>query len=174
MSRNDEWKVGDKVQRENDDKTFTTGEVTEVHTKTEQRRDYNSSYYGWNRSEPKMIDVTFVEKLTVKWADGTEETDSTWHFQPEDNEFERAFRVAADSAADRINEKLDLASQYLSEACKISEETGVPFSSGISFLSQSYMPGSFRDKFPEVDTEFRNSITDAYGEYDGWQHSAVC
>jgi hypothetical protein len=67
-----------------------------------------------------------------------------------------------------------LASKYLQEAVDISEETGVPFDTNISFLSQSYRPGSTDERFPEVDYAFVKEVTECYNEYEGWEHSAVC
>lgn len=77
-----------------------------------------------------------------------------------------------------IEDKIKEARQALSEAVKLSEKYGIPFHSGISFLSQGYTPSSFEDKFGELDTDVVSDLTDVYpgGEYGGtgWEHSAVC
>src|SRR6185369_14445496 len=111
----------------------------------------------------------------VKWDDGKEESNlSPWHVVPEDSPLEREFRLKAAEIGDMIHEKLAIASKALDEAEAIAEEHGISFSAGISPLSQSYMAASAGDKWPDVSKEFMNEITETYGEYDGWQHSAVC
>lgn len=92
---------------------------------------------------------------------------------------EAEFEYLVEEANKRINEKLAIAAEALKEAVKISEETGIPFSSDISFLNNDYTPESFQklhgDK--EFDEDFVSEITGVYIEYEdqsGWQHSAVC
>lgn len=166
------WKVGDRVQRE----AKGLSKVGVVFALIESEREvylYRSSFsYSSKPAPPKM--EKYISELTVKWDDGTEETDGTYYFHPEDSEFEREFRNAIPDANKRIQEKLDLASKYLEEALKISEETGVPFESGISFLGQSYVPKTFEGKFPEVSNAFMQEAANVYNDYPGWQHSAIC
>jgi len=91
---------------------------------------------------------------------------------------EAEFEHLVKDAHSRINEKLKLAAEALEEAVKISEETGIPFSSGVSFLGNDYTPNSFEklhgDK--EFEEDFVEEITGVYGMYEGagWTHSAVC
>ena len=100
--------------------------------------------------------------------------------EKEPTELEKEFEKIANDAQTKIDEKLKEAGQALEEAMKISEESGVPFSSDISFLSQSYIPTSFKKKYPELSIEFVTSVTGAYTSYNddfsygGWEHSAVC
>lgn len=92
---------------------------------------------------------------------------------------EAEFEKLVEETHEKINDKLDIAAKALREAVKISEETGIPFSSHISFLGNDYTPTSFQklhgDK--EFEEDFVSEITGVYNEYEdqsGWQHSAVC
>ena len=169
-----EWKVGDRVQRSewvDGKEVFHTGAIARVTTAQREKHNWGG-YYG--RSTPKEME-TYVESIDVQWDDGKSDLNQkTWFVVPEDNEYEREFRLAMQPATARIEEKLALASKYLDEAVAISEETGVPFSTGISFLHQSYRPNSTGEKFPEVDNEFIREVSECYNEYEGWEHSAVC
>lgn len=167
----EDWKVGDRVQQESSDGSIKTGAVLSV--KEDEREVYEYSYSFSSRSKPKKMEK-FISKLTVKWDDGKEETDDSYRFYAEDSDFEREFRNIMPAAAERINEKLNLASKYLAEAVQISEEAGVPFTSHISFLSQAYTPMSFAEKFPDVPPSFMKEIAGIYHEYKGWEHSQVC
>lgn len=90
-------------------------------------------------------------------------------------DLEKEFKATAESVTKKISVKLALASKFLSEAVALSEKYGIPFDTNISFLSQSYLPDSFEDKYPEVDTELVEELTGVYDmEYSGWQHSQVC
>lgn len=79
---------------------------------------------------------------------------------------------------DEIQAKLKEASAALSAAVDLAEKYGVPFYSNISFLSQSYTPTSYYEKFPELERDVVGDLIDVYpgGEWggDGWEHSAVC
>lgn len=164
-----EWNVGDKVQQTKN-QTIRLGEIVNLIKETQEVADWYGSSYGSRRTKTEE----YTAKLEVKWSDGQEETLAVWDVEPEDNEMEREFRALVPDAMKKIDEKLALASKYLDEAIAISEETGVPFSSNISFLGQSYKPTSFEKKFPEVDRELMTNLTGSYNEYAGWQHSAVC
>lgn len=71
----------------------------------------------------------------------------------------------------------------------ISEKHGIPFQSNISCLWNNYVPGSFRDLFPELDpnscedenceedhAEFLYQFDVQLNQYSesGWEHSDVC
>lgn len=168
-----DWKVGDRVQKSSRTDEILVGVITEVESAQEEKTRYNHNLYSRSRQEEKYIE-TVIKSITVKWDNGGEEKLKQYDVFNEDSEMERAFRLASRDAQRRINEKLDQAMAALSEAEKISEETGIPFSSGISPLGQSYIPASLEDKHPDIDRDFVNDITGAYGEYGGWQHSAVC
>lgn len=171
MSEKEDWKVNDRVQWSDwveKQEIIHAGTITALVMATREKRSY---HYGYNR---KPETEEFVEKVVVKWDDGEEETLESYQVNPEDNEMERLFRNSIGDASKRIDEKLSLASKYLREAVEISEETGIPFSTGISFLSQGYVPRSFEGKFPDVSRELMSEICEVHNEYDGWQHSAVC
>jgi hypothetical protein len=164
-----DWKIGDRVQRIKE-KQIDVGAVTAVDSQTVERTKYD--YY--TRKEVPYTEVE-IKSIDVKWDDGTEEKGlNRWAVIPEDSKIERAFRLAVHDALERIDAKLSIASKAIQEAVKISEETGVPFSAGVSPLGQSYIPASLGEKFPELDKSTAQEIADAYGEYDGWQHSDVC
>ena len=165
-----DWKVGDRVQVEKDGQ-YRVGAVSAV--ETEQVERTRRDWYG-SRKEEKYTELV-IKSLSVKWDDGEEQAGlSRWDVHAEDTDVEREFRLAVDDAHARIYAKLHEAEKLLDEAVAISEETGIPFSAGISPLSQSYLPNSLHSKFPDIDRSFANEIADASGEYEGWQHSAVC
>lgn len=167
-----EHKSGDRVQREvyvGGDMTINVGQVTDVEYAERDREDYD---YG--RRQYVKRSETYAKSVKVQWDSGTEETLDTWMVHAEDSEMERTYRLAVKDAQRRMNEKMSQASALLDEAVAISEETGIPLDAGISPLSQSYIPGSMTEKWPDVDRGFMNDLANAYGEYDGWQHSAVC
>jgi hypothetical protein len=168
MSRNNDWKAGDRVQTYDKNGDVKAGAVVSVVTETRERQEY-----GWSRV-PKTVTETFVSGVNVKWDNGEEETLKPYQLRNEDNEMERQFRLAVPEATKRINEKLALAEKYLDEAIAISEETGVAFSTSISYISQDYKPSSFGDRFPDVSEEMMQDVTETHNEYEGWQHSAVC
>lgn len=171
-----DWKTGDRVQKSDwnsGKEVISTGAVTDVVTETREKKSYGSSYYG--RNTQTTVTETFIKSIAVKWDDGQEQKDlSPWHVVPEDSALEREFRIKAEEVGNLISEKLAIASKALDEAEAIAEEHGISFSSGISPLSQSYVANSAKDKWPDVSEEFMNDITETYGEYGGWQHSAVC
>jgi len=171
-----EWKVGDRVQKSewiDRKETIHVGVVTEVITAT--REKYVSRYsYGYRPNQTPEME-TYIDKISVKWDDGKEETGlSPWHVHPEDSPLEREFRLKAAEVGALIGAKLAIAEQAIDEAVAIAEEHGISFSAGVSPLGQSYMAESASDKWPDLSKEFMNGVTDSYGEYDGWQHSAVC
>lgn len=171
-----EWKVGDRVQKSewSDRKeTIHVGVVTEVVTATRERHVSRYSY-DYRPNQPPVME-TYIDKISVKWDDGKEETGlSPWHVHPEDSPLEREFRLKANEVGNLIGAKLAIAEQAIDEAVAIAEEHGISFSAGVSPLGQSYMAASADEKWPDVSRRFRDEITEAYGEYDGWQHSAVC
>jgi hypothetical protein len=92
------------------------------------------------------------------------------------SQLEEEFKAALKIAKDKINAKLAEAMDALVEAENISEEYGIPFHSNISPLSQTYTPASYKKKFgdiPDIVDELSN-WDNAPGEYEGWEHSAVC
>lgn len=174
MSEALRWNVGDRVQSEKTDQ-IRVGAVTAVETEQVERtrRDYSYGYGARSRDEKYM--ETVIKSISVKWDDGEEQTGmGEYDVNREDSEMERSFRLALSDAQARIDAEMDKAWAAVQAACKISEETGIPFSAGVSPLSQSYIPNSLSEKFPGVEREFYSELAGAYGEYEGWQHSAVC
>jgi hypothetical protein len=171
-----DWKTGDRVQKSDwnsGKEVISTGAVTDVVTETREKKSYGSSYYG--RNTQTTVTETFIKSIAVKWDDGQEQKDlSPWHVVPEDSALEREFRTKAEEVGKLIGEKLAIASAALDEAEAIAEEHGISFSSGISPLSQTYKAASAGEKWPGLEQDFMDQVTDSYGEYDGWQHSAVC
>lgn len=94
----------------------------------------------------------------------------------ENNELEQEFEKVVNSVKNEIEGKLAHAQKYIREAVRLSEEHGVPFSTGVSEIGNTYTPRSFtKSKFATLDCEFVDSVTGVYEtEYCGWQHSAVC
>jgi hypothetical protein len=97
-----------------------------------------------------------------------------------ETELEKEFSKVAGETLDKISEFLDTARKALNAACKLSEENGIPFTSGISHISQSYIPSSLFNKWEDVDHSIveRETSVEAYEieEYggNGWVHSDVC
>jgi hypothetical protein len=161
--------VGSRVQKVDYEQKFIFDGVIE--NITPPKREKPEDYWKHTPEEQEEM-ITFA---TVKWDNGTSETlDIEWLEKP-DTEMEREFRRAYFSTIDLIEEKLEAASTLISEAVKIAEKAGVPFRSYVSPLSNSYCPRSRVEKFPDLDNEFVNQVTDTYdNEYGGWRHSAVC
>lgn len=128
----------------------------------------------WDYTEEELADT--VTMANVKYDDGSEETINIEALQERDSELEREFRVSASKALKQIHVKLEEASDALAAAVDLSEKYGIPFSTQISFLGQSYTPDSLEEKFEDLDKDFVNCITGASNEYGyaGWEHSAVC
>lgn len=165
-----EWKVGDRVQTDKKDE-IRVGVITTVEAVQEERTKYD--YYSAGRPTQKYME-TVIKSINVKWDDGEEQQGlEQYDVYAEDSAMERTFRLAVKDAQSRIEAKMKEAREALDEAVKISEETGIPFRAWVSPLSQSYIPNSLSGKFPGVDREFCSELT-TYGEYEGWQHSAVC
>lgn len=97
----------------------------------------------------------------------------------EDNtKLEEEFKAVVAEITPQINEQLDIARKAIQTAEKLAEQYGVPFSSDVSPLGQSYTPMSFTTKFGELDRDMVYDLVEVLpgGEYDveGWEHSAVC
>lgn len=163
-----DWKIGDRVQSEKGH-TIRVGVVTAVDSQTVEKTKHD----WFSRRETTYTEVE-IKSIDVKWDGGEVEQLGRYDVYPEDSEMERTFRLAVSDAHKRIEEKMDKARAALDEAVQISEETGIPFSASVSPLSQSYIPNSLSEKFPDVDRDFYSDITGTWGEYEGWQHSAVC
>lgn len=83
-----------------------------------------------------------------------------------------------------IKVKVSEAFRLLREAEDIADKHGVPFRSGISPLSNSYIPKEFsKTKFGALGEEVVCEVSGVWGDYisdlfdskyGGWLHSAVC
>jgi hypothetical protein len=93
-------------------------------------------------------------------------------------ELEEEFKALVEKHSKEIDEQLEIARKAIQKAQTISEKYGIPFYAGVSPLGQSYFPGSFPEKFGELDSEFVSDTTGAYSEYYndgcGWEHSSIC
>lgn len=163
-----EFKVGDRCQWQDRDTDELTGGTVE--SIIPPKRMKTNNYWSLPQAEQDEM-ITYA---TVKWDDGTADTVDMDDLDQEDSQLEREFRNTANEALPLIREKVKAASKLLDEAVELSEKYGIPFSSEISFLGQPYKPGSFEGKFSEIDSDFVDSVTGAYCEYEGWQHSDVC
>lgn len=93
-------------------------------------------------------------------------------------DLEKKYRATFDEVNPKIQEHLDKASKSLMKACELADEFGVPFYTGVSFLSQHYIPEDLTSKTGLTASELE-SITDISdyaieNSYGGWEHSAVC
>lgn len=114
--------------------------------------------------------------MTEDEFDSEEETEED---EEEDtSDLEAEFRKVFKSHIDKIDKQLEIASKAIAKAEKLAEKYGLPFSSNVSPLSQSYFPESFVEKFGDLDSDTVYDITGAYTSYynegAGWEHSAVC
>lgn len=88
---------------------------------------------------------------------------------------EQQFKRAVKKANEQIEEHLNKAIAELAEAVKVSEELGIPFNSNISFLTQSYKPKSFDEKWDKLNEHCLDEQIDfTLPEWDGWEYSRVC
>jgi hypothetical protein len=165
-------KVGDRVQTDNKG-IIRVGVITAIKHEDVERTRYTGSTWG-NRGVEERYTVSELKEVTIKWDDGEETVCGPYDFYPEDSEMERSFRLSMIDAHEKIEEQLAIARTALNKAEKISDETGIPFYANVTPLSQSYVPASMAEKFPDLDRIFAGEITGAYGEYGGWQHSEVC
>lgn len=160
-------KSGDQVQLINhDDDTIRDGVIVSIAPAT---RKEEARYWTFSEEEQDAM----RDHALVKWEDGTESTEVAAELEPRDSELERDFRVNAMTAQRLINAKMAEAEAAVGEACKIADQYGVSFGASVSPLSQTYKV-SLPEKYEDLDSEFVQNICDVYGEYDGWQHSAVC
>lgn len=163
-----EFKVGSRCQwHDRDTDEITGGEVESI---IPPKRMKTNNWWSLPESEQQEM-ITYA---VVKWDDGTTDTVDLDDLDQEDSTLEREFRNTANQVLVKIQEKVRAASKLLDEAVELSEQHGIPFSSEISFLGQPYKPTTFEEKYGEIDADFVDSVTGAYCEYEGWQHSDVC
>ena len=91
------------------------------------------------------------------------------------SKLEKEFEELVAKVHKEINIKIAEAAKMIEEAEKISTKYGIPFSSEISPIRNSFIPKTF--KMPKkLDEDFVWETCDVYVEenYPGWEHSAVC
>lgn len=89
---------------------------------------------------------------------------------------EAEFQQVFESINPLIQQNLKEAARLINEAVALSEKSGVPFrpQEKLVWMTPSYIPESFREKFPYVEQDFVEQVTEAYGCDDGWQYSQTC
>lgn len=167
-------KSGCKVQITEENGLPRDGIILEtIPAKRAKETDYDKWY---DLTEQEQNDMLI--QAIVRWESGIEETVNASILSIRDNYMEREFRLACygrEAVLKQIEEKVNAASAALAEAETLSERYGIPFDSSVSPLSQTYIPGTFGEKFPELDRDFVGDVTGSYlHEYEGWEHSAVC
>ena len=94
------------------------------------------------------------------------------------SDLEEKFKQTLDEATKQIKEHLSKARDELHKAVAISEEKGIPFYAGVSFIRNYYVPNSVEQWLKQQqNSEIRDLLEDEgfYDpEYEGWKHSAVC
>lgn len=164
-------KVGDLVQAYDSKGEPIDGTVVSIEpAKRVRPADY------WNLSDKERKETYPV--ALVGFDTGGQKKFSTDELDPQDSEIEREFREAVPNGLRQIKKKLEKAEAALQEAVDLSEELGIPFRAGISFLSQSYFPTSLREKFGDIEYQFVSDVSGAWTQWGmdggGWEHSAVC
>lgn len=139
--------------------------VTLTPAKRAEEREY------WKLSEQEQDDM--CDHATVKWSDGEVSEMVADDLQKRDSTLEREFRMHAYEGQKLIDQKMAEADAAIGAACKLAEQYGLSFSACVSPLSQTFKV-PILEKYEELDSEFLEGIVDASGEYEGWQHSAVC
>lgn len=165
-----EVKEGARVQK-NEDVAEPMGGV--LLSLEPAKRTKEREYWKFSKEEQDEMEPHW----NVQWDDGSLEKIQAGDVTLEDLEVEREFRKTTHRVGAQIQAKLAIAAKALDEAEELSEEFGIPFSSGISPLSQSYYPTTTSELYKGLSSEFIDEIADVYhadyGE-EGWQHSAVC
>ena len=92
---------------------------------------------------------------------------------------EEEFKAVYEAHKDEILSLISEAAALVTKAEVLSEQYGIPFRAKVSPLSQSYIPESLAEKFPELDSdklwELGCDVTVNHEYHDtGWAHSAVC
>lgn len=162
-----EYKVGDRVQKIDGDNSISEGTILQLFFVSMKVGSY------FNKNTPTYEDV--LDKVEVIWDDGSKEVLSPYKISFLDSELEREFRNSTSEVLSLIKEKVLEAETALNKAVAISEKYGIPFSSSVSFLGQSYTPETMSSLHPDIDQDLIDSITSTYDHCEsGWQHSAVC
>jgi hypothetical protein len=160
--------VGDRVQYTDEDDDVFVGEIKSLFSREEDGETVQFAKVLWDEGED-----------TEPESDETED----WELEllvpeGEEDELESEFQKLCDEHMEEIDAQLQIASDAIAKAEELSEKYGLPFSSSVTPLSQSYTPTSYYEKFRGLSTGFVSDLTGAYpgGEYDneGWEHSAVC
>ncbi len=98
----------------------------------------------------------------------------------DDNEkqLENEFLALCSTIGEQIKLKVALAEKNLAEAVELADKHGIPFDSGVSEISQSYVPPLFGERFGTLDKETVASLLNM-SQWDldhnnGWERSAIC
>lgn len=75
-------------------------------------------------------------------------------------ELEARFKAAFEEASAEIKKHLTDAREALSNAIKVSKETGIPFSSGVVFNRDTYVPNTMKDKWKDLSNEFISEFSE--------------
>jgi len=66
---------------------------------------------------------------------------------------------------------ISIARKAIALAKEMAEEHGIPFNSGVCEIGNIYTPKSYFDKFPGLDSEFVDKITETFPSHSwGWYH----
>jgi len=162
-----DFKVGDRIQEYQYINNDWKNPIIHLGTVLEVKYTDKKDIYGIQQ---------VLSEVKVKWDRGEEAYVKSSSISFEDSPLEKEFKQAVKDTMPLIKEKLKLANQYLNEAIKIADENGIPFTTNISALSQSYATPSFFEKWKEVSKEVMERETGVYGGdgFYGWQHSQVC
>ena len=100
----------------------------------------------------------------------------------QNTELEAQFRKRCETVVPKIDAWIMAANKARDEAVSLADEHGIPFySSGVSSISQAYVPSSFeRNGYNELDSDLVEELTgissyqvsESYG--GGWQASQIC
>ncbi len=89
------------------------------------------------------------------------------------SDLEKKFKEVSDKISAEIAEQLKTANEAVNKAVELSEKHGIPFRAPVSPLVQNYVPRSFDNLWPDLDTDCLKNIGVWYTE-DGWEHSRIC
>lgn len=93
-----------------------------------------------------------------------------------ENDLEQEFEKVFNEHHNEIQEKLAAAAKLIEEAEAIAEKYGIPFrpKKDLMWITPSYIPRSMQEKFPDLEPDFWTTVSNAWGNYEGWQMSQVC
>jgi hypothetical protein len=121
------------------------------------------------------------DDVIVEWQDGECAPINPKDLEvvpPSDGKLETEFENLFSSIGEQIQDKIKQAEKLLNEACKLSDEYGIPFFTNVSLLGQPYVPEKFQSKWRDLDRDFVTNVTEVasheLSSAYGWQHSQIC